>query len=221
MKTFAFATLSASALMFASTASAQEQPAPNGGVIIEQVPTEPQPATPAPTPDAPAQPQAPKKEKSIPAGIRVDGGYGLRTLEHLPVNGADIGVAIGAQPAQHFAIYGAARGFFGSTEFGLGVKALRFGVDFDIVIDRFRIGFDPGIFIVGVSRATRDQTITAWGPKVGIAARFDVVRSDVFALFIRAAVDGGPTFSDGSLFGGAVFGAGVDFDIKPGDRESL
>lgn len=212
-----FAVLSTTSLAFAQESPTTTQ---NGGVIIEQVPT-PAPATSAPAPEQPAPPAPPPKKKSVPAGIRVDGGYGIRSLEKLPVNGADIGVAFGAQPMKYFAVYGAARGFFGSTEFGLGVKALRLTCDFDIVVDRFRIGFDPGIFIVGVDRATRDQTIVAWGPKIGAAARFDVVRADIFALFVRASADGGPTFSDGSLFGGFMFGAGIDFDIKPGDRESL
>lgn len=208
-------------LSMPSLAFAQETPPPNnGGVIIEQVPAETAP--PVAQADQPARPAEPEKKKSIPVGIRVDGGYGLRTLEKISVTGADFGVGIGAQPSKYFAVYGAARGFFGSTEFGLNVKALRLAVDFDVILHpRFRIGFDPGIFIVGVDRATRDQTITAWGPKIGAAARFDVVRADIFALFLKASADGGPTFSDGSLFGGVMFGAGIDFDIKPGDRESL
>jgi hypothetical protein len=220
MKTRAFF-FSVSVLTASTLASAQEQPQTqqNGGVIIEQVPTEPAP--PPPAPEAPPAPPKPEKKKSIPIGIRVDGGYGVRSLEKISVTGADFGLGIGAQPMKHFAIYGAARGFFGSTEFGLDVKALRIACDFDIVIDRFRIGFDPGIFVVGIDRATKDQTITAWGPKLGASARFDVVRADVFALFLRASADGGPTFSDGSLFGGVMVGAGIDFDIKPGDRESL
>jgi hypothetical protein len=221
MKTRAFF-FSLSILTASSLAFAQQPPTrtENGGVIIEQVPTEPAPAPPAPEPPPPPPPK-PEKKKSIPIGLRVDGGYGVRTLEKISVTGADFGLGIGAQPTKHIAIYGAARGFFGSTEFGLGVKALRIACDFDIVIDRFRIGFDPGIFVVGIDRATKDQTIVAWGPKLGAAARFDVVRADVFALFLRASADGGPTFSDGSLFGGVMVGAGIDFDIKPGDRESL
>lgn len=197
----------------------------NDGVIIEQVPAE-QPAPPAPAEPAPAEPapssdHEPLKKKSIPVGIRLDGGYGMRAVEQISTTGADVGLGIGAQPAKHFAIYGAARGFFGSTEFGLGVRALRITCDLDIVLDRFRIGFDPGIFIVGVDRATKNQTIVGWGPKVGVNARFDVIRADVFALFLRASADGGPTFSDGSLFGGFMLGGGIDFDLKPGDRESL
>jgi hypothetical protein len=232
MKTLLALPLSFAVLALASFAHAQETPpappAPGttqtpsqGGVIIEQVPTEQSAEPPPPAPDQPAQPQPVKKPKSVPVGIRVDGGYSFRTIEKLPANGADFGLGIGAQPARHFAVYGAARGFIGSTDAGLGVKALRLTCDFDIVIDRFRIGFDPGIFIVGIDRATKDQSIVGWGPKLGVAARFDVVRADVFALFLRAAADGGPTFSDGSLFGGVTLGGGIDFDIKPGDRESL
>lgn len=196
---------------------ADEPPAPgNGGVLVEP------PPPPAPPPvDAPAKPAEPPKKKKVPVSVRVDGGYGLRSLEELSVKGGDVGVGIGAQPLPTFAIYGAVRGFFGSTELGLDVKALRVGCDLDVVFDRFRLGFDPGIFVVGIGRATRDQTIVAWGPKIGAIARVDVVRADLFALFLRASVDGGPTFSDGSLFGGVTLGAGVDFDVMPGDRESL
>ena len=214
--------LGVAAFFLAAPARAETQ-----DVIIEQVPAAqpppPQPAQPAqpgPT-DQPAAPKPEEKKKSVPAGIRLDGGYALRTIEKISTTGADLGLGIGAQPSKHFAIYGAARGFFGSTEGGLGVKALSIKCDFDIVIDRFRIGFDPGLFFVGIDRATKDQTIGAWGPRLGAALRFDVFRADPIALFLRAAVDGGPTFSDGSLWGGATLGIGVDFDIKQGDRESL
>lgn len=181
-----------------------------------------QPAPPTPATDAPATP-APKEQpqRIVPVGIRVDGGYSLRTLQKLPVSGADIGLAIGAQPTKHFAVWGASRLFIGSTENGLGVKGFRLQCDLDIVIDRLRITFDPGIFIVGISRATKDQTIVAWGPKLGAALRFDAVQTDSFALFARAGIEGGPTFSDGSLFGGVVLGAGIDFDIRRGDRNNL
>jgi hypothetical protein len=187
-------------------------------VKIEEVPAE---TPPPPAPPPAEQPKAPPPTKSIPVSLRADGGYGIRSLEKLEVTGADVGLAIGAQPAQHFAVYGALRGFFGSTEGGLDVKALRVTIDMDIVIDRFRIGFDPGMFWVGVDRVTKDQTIVGWGPKLGISARLDVFRTDPFAFFVRAAADAGATFADGSMFGGVVLGGGIDFDIKPGDRSTL
>jgi len=200
-------------------ADGEEQPPP-------LPPTQPAPsqATPSAQPppaDTTANASAEKPQRIIPIGIRADGGYSLRTLEKLPLTGADLGLAIGAQPNRHFAVWGETRLFIGSTENGLGVKGFRLNCDLDIVIDRFRITFDPGIFIVGINRATRDQTIVGWGPKLGVAARFDFVQTDAFALFARAGVEGGPTFSDGSLFGGATFGAGIDFDIRHGDRNLL
>lgn len=193
-----------------TTAAAQEPLPP---------PEPPAPLVEQPAPERPVPP--PPVKKSVPIEVRVDGGYGLRTLEKLSLAGGDFGLALGAQPARHVAVYGGARGFFGSTELGLGVRALRVACDVDLVFDRLRIGLAPGIFVVGVSRVTRDQTIVTGGPTIGVAARVDVVRADVFALFLRAAADAGPTFADRSLFGGVTLGAGIDFDVKAGDRGSL
>jgi hypothetical protein len=223
-------TVIAAALTLSNVALADEpplQPLPpaqpsQDGVKIEEVPpAEPQPPVVQPAAAPAEQPKPPPPTKSIPISLRTDGGYGIRSLEKLPVTGADVGLAIGAQPAKHFAVYGALRGFFGSTEGGLAVKALRVSVDMDIVIDRFRIGFDPGMFWVGVDRVTKDQTIVGWGPKLGVSLRLDLFRSDPFAFFFRAAADAGATFADGSMFGGVLLGGGIDFDIKPGDRSTL
>jgi hypothetical protein len=206
-------------LAFADDPPLPPPPRVQDGVRIEEVPQDQPPVTQPPPPPVDQSKEPPKK--SIPVSLRVDGGYGIRSLEKLPVTGADIGVAIGAQPSKHFAVYGAARGFFGSTEGGLDVKALRMTVDMDVVIDRIRIGFDPGLFWVGVSRVTKDQTIVGWGPKIGIALRVDVFQQEPFAVFLRAAADAGATFSDGSMFGGFFIGAGLDFDIKAGNRSTL
>ncbi|MBX3227665.1 MAG: hypothetical protein KIT84_15020 [Labilithrix sp.] len=198
--------------------------ADDGDLPAEEPAPAPTPAPPAPAPSAPAPAETPapvRPQRQIPVGVRADGGYGLRALEKLPVSGADLGLAVGAQPGRHFAFWGEFRLFLGSTENGLGVKSGRFNFDLDIVIDRLRITLDPGIFVVGVDRATKNQTIVSWGPKLGAAARLDVLQSESFALFARAAIEGGPTFADGSLFGGFTFGGGIDFDIKRGDRSSL
>jgi hypothetical protein len=131
-----------------------------------------------------------------------------------------MGLAIGAQPTRHAAFWGSTRLLLGSTENGLNVMSFRFGGEAEAVIDRFRIGGGAHIFILGVSRATREDTIYSWGPAIFAAARFDLLQSDSFAIFARAAVDAGVELYNGHAFYGPTLGAGVDFDIG-GNRASL
>jgi hypothetical protein len=184
---------------------------------------QPAPSTPETTAsqDATSPPPAPQPPKpSPPFGVRVDGGYSPRKLLSLPVSGADMGLAFGAQPRRHTAFWGATRLFLGSTEHGLKVFSLRAGGEVEAVIDRLRIGGGLHLFAVGVGRAVRNDTIVSWGPAVNAAARVDLIQSDGFVLFARAAVDAGYELRGGSLFWGPTFGGGVDFDLG-GSRSSL
>jgi hypothetical protein len=134
---------------------------------------------------------------------------------------ASMGLAFGAQVTRHVAIGGEGRLFVGGTDAGLDVKAGRFAGQVQFIFDRLHILVEPGFFILGISRVTFDQTIVAGGLSIGAGARFDVVRDDVYALFLRALGDAGPVFTDGSLVAGATFGAGVEFDVVRGNRENL
>lgn len=179
-----------------------------------------------------APPSAPDSHEPAPStrpttttrpvvGLRVEGGYAPRTLLSLPVTGADAGLAIGAQPSRHIAIWGTTRLFLGSTESGLDVVSFRAGGDVEAVFDRFRIGSGLHLLVLGVSRATRDNTILTWGPATFASARFDVIQSEGFALFARASLDVGIEVSSGSLFWGPTLGGGVDFDLGGGSRASM
>lgn len=223
MKTLTLAV--AASLFFVTSARADDAPpAPTAGQPepnVEQ-PHEPQviiemQQPPPPEPEAPKPPPKPR----APVFIKADGGYNIRTLEKLPIHGADIGLGLGAQPTRHIAIGAMARLELGSTEAGLSVKGGRFACEMQFIFDRFHILLEPGFFILGLSRITFDQTIVAGGFDLGLGARFDVVRDDMYSLFLRIGGDAGPTFGDGSLYAGATFGAGVDFDFVRGDRAKL
>ena len=43
--------------------------------------------------------------------------------------------------------------------------------------------------------------------------RFDVVRADTYALFLRAALDGGYDVYDSSVFWGPSIGLGFELDV--------
>lgn len=154
-------------------------------------------------------------------GVRLDGGYSPRELLSLPVVGADMGLAAGGQPYRHAAFWGSTRLFLGSTENGLSVFSFRVGGEVEAVLDRFRIGGGLHIFVVGVSRAVREQTILSWGPALSASARVDVIQSEGFTLFARAAIDGGYEVRGGSTFWGPALGGGVDFDVGGGPRAAL
>lgn len=203
-------------------AHADEPPPPNPALVHASSVADPNvpassPATPSSDATAPAP--AAKTKWAMPIGLRADGGYTLRSLMEIPVKGADMGLAIGAQPSRHFAIWGVTRLMFGSTENGLSVSTWRLGADFDLVVDRVR--FSPGVnfFLVGVTRAVRDDTIYSWGPAAHVGARVDVIRDDSFAIFGRADIDVGFEVHNNSAYWGPTFGAGVDFDLA-GDRSS-
>ncbi len=183
-------------------------------------------AAPEPSPAVPTLAAAPnerpqvKKPASI-VGLRVDGAYAQRKLVSLPVTGADMGLAIGAQPTRSFAVWGASRLFLGSTANGLDVFSFRLGADMEgVLFDRLRIGGGVHFFVVGVDRAARDETILSWGPSGSLTARVDLIQSEGYAIFARAALDGGYEVYDGSAFWGPALGAGVDFDLA-GNRAAL
>lgn len=165
-----------------------------------------------PSEPEPAAPPLPSRRRT-PIGLRLDGGYSYRELLELPITGADIGLALGSQPSRHFGVWGTTRLFLGSTENGLDVYTARLGADFDIVLDRVRIDLGPNLFLVGIARAARDETILSWGPAAHAGLRLDFVRAEAFAMFVRADADAGWELYDGSLYWGATFGGGVDFDL--------
>jgi hypothetical protein len=175
---------------------------------------------PAPAPPPVATPPVVEKVRP-PASVRFDGGYAPRTLFTLPVTGADFGLAVGAQPKEAFAFWGSARGFIGSTENGLHTFDARLLFELDLLPhERLRIGLGFGGFLLGVTRAARDETIRTWGPVFEASLRFDAVRADSYAIFVRAAETVGYDFYDSSAWIGPSIGAGVELDFA-GSRPSL
>ena len=196
---------------FGSSDEGEETPS----AVVQPSPTSQPPASAADATRESAAAPAPRPPKPAPVvGVRVDGGYSPRQLLSLPVVGADMGLAVGAQPYRHAAFWGATRLFLGSTENGLSVVSFRAGGEVEAVFDRFRIGGGLHLFVVGVSRAVREETIMSWGPALLASARVDVIQSEGFALFARAAVDGGFEIHNGSMFWGPTLGGGVDFDLS-------
>ena len=197
---------------------------------VETSPEQPAPATPpaAPPPTVieanptpappPAQSDGEKKWASI-IGARFDGGYAIRNLFDISIRGADIGAAIGGQPMEHGAFWGGARVMIGSTESGLSFWDVHLGAEGEAVFDRFRIGGGLGFFLLGIARATKDQTIRTWGPEIRAHVRFDLIQADGFALFVRAAIQAGYEFYDSATVWGPTIGAGADFDLR-GKRPS-
>jgi hypothetical protein len=203
----------ASAVVFASI------PIASSAHADDFMPTEPAPTTSARglatakgDPEPATAPLAPAKPPT-PVGLRLDGGYTFRRLVELPVTGADMGLAIGAQPESYAAVWGVTRLGIGSTENGLSLYTWRIGADFDYILDRIRVGMGVNLFIVGVSRAVRSDTIVSWGPAVHGGLRVDIIQADGFALFARADIDAGWELYNSSIYWGPTFGGGVDFDI--------
>jgi len=175
--------------------------------VVEEAP----PPQPEPQAAKPAEPKPPGWQPIV--GARLDGGYALRRVFDIPMTGADIGGAIGAQPAEHGAFWGTLRGFIGSTEAGLHVWQLHFGAEGEAVIDRFRIGGGLGLMWLGIARITADQTIKTWGPEVSAHVRFDLIQTQAIAIYARAAISLAYEFYDSAKFWGPMFGGGVDFDL--------
>jgi hypothetical protein len=166
----------------------------------------------APPEDHPVAPQ-PARPKA-PVSVRVDGGWAPRKLFTIPVTGADFGFGTVAQPVEHAAFGGSLRGFVGHTENGLRVWDVRaLGEAEVIALERLHLGAGVGVFILGVARAARDETIRSWGPEGQLTARFDVVRDDNYAIFVRGALSGGYDVYDSSAFWGPSIGAGFELDV--------
>jgi hypothetical protein len=199
-------------LLLPKAASAQVEPSST---------EDPPPAAPAAPPTVivanptPAPPPEDKEKKwATIVGARFDGGYAIRSLFDIPIGGADIGAAVGGQPLEHGAFWAVTRVLIGSTESGLSFWDVHIGAEGEGVIDRFRIGGGVGGFLLGISRATSNQTIRTWGPEVRAHIRFDAIQADGFAIFVRAAIQAGMDFYDDATIWGPTVGAGVDFDLK-------
>lgn len=148
-----------------------------------------------------------------PVSVRIDGGYAPRKLFAIPVTGADFGLGVAAQPIENGAFGGSLRGFVGSTENGLHLWDIRALGEAELVaFDRLHLGGGVGLFLLGVKRAVRDETIRTWGPVGQLSARFDIVRDD-YAIFVRGALSGGYDLYDSSAFWGPTIGAGFELDV--------
>jgi hypothetical protein len=201
-------------LLLPARAAAQVETQPE----TEAPPPAVAPANPAPppasaAPPAPPPPADPNKWATV-VGARFDGGYAIRNLFDIPIRGADIGAAIGGQPLEHGAFWGVTRVMIGSTESGLSFWHVHMGAEGEVVFDRFRIGGGAGLYLLGIRRATAEQTIRTWGPEVRAHVRFDAIQADGFAIFVRAAIQAGIEFYDDASIWGPTIGAGVDFDLK-------
>jgi hypothetical protein len=187
--------------------------------VIEEEEVPPEPAPPPPPPPKKDEPPAPEvkpvaPKPGPPIGIRLDGGYAARKLFTIPVTGADMGFGVGAQTSQYAAFWGAARVFYGETEYSLKTFAARMGGEAELVLfDRVRLGAGLSFFLVGVGRYVRDEMLLSWGFEGRLAARVDLFQPSGFAIFARGALEGAWEVYDGSNFWGPTIGLGVDFDV--------
>ncbi|MDB4945517.1 MAG: hypothetical protein JWP97_5051 [Labilithrix sp.] len=180
-----------------------------GGGHVE---TEEAGAPQAPATEEPLPPRAPVAR--TPWALRLDGAYAMRRLFDLGVTGGDFGIAFGAQPSRHFAAWWATRLQLGGTDSGLSVWSLRSGAEVEAVYDPVRFGLGLGLMVIDVGRAERPDDVRAWGLEGRAFVRFDAYRTDGFAIFLRAAIDGGVETSSGSAFWGPGIGAGVELGLS-------
>lgn len=162
-----------------------------------------------------AQPPPPRPVRiPKPLALRFDGGYAPRRLFSLGVTGADLGLALGVQTTHHSAWWATSRLSLGSTENGLSVWSSRFGAEVEGVFDPVRFGIGASLFVMGVGRAERDQTLLSYGVEGRAFARVDVTRNDDYALFVRGGIDAGAEARGGSVFWGPCLGVGVELGVR-------
>ena len=207
-------------LVVPSTARAQDLFAPN--TVDAEASAAPEPAPASPTPIAadavewwrakqrPLRPRPPPK----PLALRLDGAYAPRRLFTLGVTGADLGLALGVQTSQHTAWWAASRVSLGSTENGLSVWSGRAGAEVEGVFDPVRFGVGASFLFMGVDRATRNESLMSYGVEVRAFGRFDFVRNDDYALFLRAGIDAGAEARGESTFWGPALGIGVELGVR-------
>ncbi len=153
----------------------------------------------------------PKPRPSV--ALRVDGAFAPRRLLGLDVSGGSAGLGVGARFARQAAAWGAARVSLGSTENGLAIRSASIGPEIELILQPVRFAFGAYASAIGVERVTRNKMILGYGPMGAFAVRVDVVDTDGFALFARAAIDVGVELGNGSVFWGPTLGAGFDFDV--------
>lgn len=149
-----------------------------------------------------------------PLALRLDGGYAPRRLFDLGVSGADVGLGLGVQTTHHSAWWATSRLSLGSTENGLSVWSSRFGAEVEGVFDPVRFGIGASLFVMGVGRAEREETLLSYGIEGRAFGRVDITRNDDYALFVRAGIDAGAEARAGSVFWGPAFGVGVELGVR-------
>lgn len=201
------------------TRSAHAQDMFGSGTVDESAPpAPPPPAAPAAAPPEDdwvrATPVVRPGPAPKPMALRFDGAYAPRRLFALGVTGADLGFGLGVQTDRHTAWWWATRVSLGSTENGLHVWSGRSGAELEVVLDPLRFGIGASLLLMGVDRAVRDQTLLSYGVEGRAFVRFDCWRTDDFALFLRAAIDGGVEAKSGSAFWGPGIGAGMELGVR-------
>lgn len=216
LRSLAFAPLAL--LLLSSPARAQETFAPSG--VDESETSGPSPTPPpAAAPDVeewwrPKPPALRPKRPPKPLALRFDGAYGPRRLFALGVTGADLGLALGAQTTHHSAWWAASRLSLGSTDNGLSVWSARVGAEVEAVFDPIRFGVGASLLYMGVERAARSTTLTSYGVEVRAFGRVDCVRTDDYALFLRAGIDAGAEARGESTFWGPAVGLGLELGVR-------
>jgi hypothetical protein len=186
------------ALLVPVTAYAQEAP-----------PDDPPVVTSAPVSPSDVPPPEPPPDRAH-AFLSLEGGYAFQSLYGVPMTGADISAAVGAQWSD-FAVGGILEASPGSTQDGLQTFGMTLGALFEGRADHFRAGGGLRFGAFNVSRITTNGGLFSLSAGAFARASYDVVDlDDAHTQAIFFVVKGSVDTVGAALFG-VSGGLGVRF----------
>lgn len=161
------------------------------------------------------QANAVRPERHTDVNPSIEGGYALRRLFDLGMNGPEASVGLHIEPARTVAVvthlsYGAA-----STEYGLSAHRLGLDVGAEGIFRRVRFGGTLGLGYFDIRRAT-SGSLDKFALAVTVFATvdaFDVAGATTF-IGLGGGVDLYPSFQGSSLIAGSLSSASLRLGVR-------
>lgn len=132
--------------------------------------------------------------------MKFGAGWAHRTLFTIPVNAADVSIALGGDLTRHVGLYGNANYFHGSSGYGLTTNGFGMGMSVDFIFDPVRLSAGAGVRRLALAPATGGDDIGATGVGIFGSVSVDLWKPEGHALYL------GATYSADVLNGEVVHG---------------
>lgn len=141
---------------------------------------------------------------------KLSAGFAYRNLYGIPILAADLQLALGAA-TRRGSFYGTLGAMLGDTQYGLPVRQIVIGGAYEgAVSKRIRLGVEPRVTYIAITRATSGHAMSDLGLGVHVAGSVDLFHVGWFVMHLgaRAGLDvfpGGDSPTTPLLLGATAF----------------